>query len=233
MKVIETNITKVWDRIDTWMNSGDKLISSEKSVVFNFAWEFQKEFKDDIAFIDFETSLFQNFSDGQFLDLFMKFRHANKEIKIGIEFKYPNKKQNNSNHTETRQKIINDIKRLNWLVANEKIDIGCFLCLTNENNYVNNGRFKVATNFLTHHEMKYQTGDFLPENGKYVEKVKSLTDINFHWKNVQLKKGKHVIADGKYAFLKPIFITKDQIKNTSTYAQHGIAKSGADAMLLD
>lgn len=232
MEATRNNIVQVWDKIDTLMNSGDKLISSEKSVVFNFAWEFQKAFQNDITFIDFETSLFQNFSDGRHLDLFIKFLHDNKELKIGIEFEYPNKKQSNSNHTETRQKIINDIKRLNWLVANEKIDIGCFLCLTNEKNYVNNGRFTVATSFLTHHEMSYKTGDFLPENEKYVEKVKALTDLSFHWKHVQLENGKHVISDGKYAFLKPIFITKEQIERTSTYAQHGIAKSGADATLL-
>ena len=208
MKQIEENIKFIWQQIDNWMNEDIKMISSEKSVVFNFAWEFFQKFKHEITLIDFETSLFKDFSDGQFLDLFINFKLDNKLVRIGIEFKYPNKKKNNSNHTETRQKIINDIKRLNWLVDNDKIDIGCFLCLTNEKNYIHISSLKKAVNFLTHQGKTYKVNEFLPDNEIYTEKVKSLTDIKFNWKYVSLKKNKYCIDGNKISFLEPIFITK-------------------------
>lgn len=208
MKKIEENIKLIWELIDNWINEDIKLISSEKSVVFNFAWEFYKKFEQQIDLIDFETSLFKNFSDGQFLDLFIKFKHDDKVVRIGIEFKYPNKKKNGSNHTETRQKIINDIKRLNWLVENDKIDIGCFLCLTNEKNYIHLGKLTKATEFLTHQGQTYEANEFLPVNQTYTEEVKALTDMKFNWKYVILKKDKYCINESKVSFLDPIFITK-------------------------
>lgn len=189
------------------------MISSEKSVVFNFAWEFFQEFEQYITLIDFETNLFEDFSDGQFLDLFINFKMDNKIVRIGIEFKYPNKKKNGSNHTETRQKIINDIKRLDWLVENKKIDIGCFLCVTNEKNYIHVANLTKAANFLTHQDQKYNAKDWLPFNKKYKEQVMSLTDIVFDWKYVSLKKNKYCIDDNKVSFLEPIFITKESTHN--------------------
>jgi hypothetical protein len=209
MNEIKNNINRIWQQIDDWMNSDEKLISSEKSIVFNFAWLFSKQFESNVLFIDFETNLFQHdFSDGQFLDLFIKYQSGNKELRIGIEFKYPNKKESGSNHTVTRQKIINDIKRLNWLVEKDKIDIGCFLCLTNENNYIRIGNYKVATNFLTHHGQIYKQNFELPTNDFFLEKVNSLNNIEFNWKNVNSSAKKYAIENKKYSFLEPIFITK-------------------------
>jgi hypothetical protein len=209
MNKIEDNIKLIWQQIDDWLNKDIKLISSEKSVVFNFAWAFFKKFEKEITIIDFETSLFKDFSDGQFLDLLINFKHDDKVVRIGFEFKYPNKKKNGSNHTETRQKIINDIKRLNWLVENDKIDMGCFLCLTNEKNYIHKANLTKAANFLTHQGQTYKANEFLPDNEKYREKVKSLTDIKFNWKYASLKKNKYCIDDSKVSFLEPIFISKE------------------------
>lgn len=208
METIENNIKDVWTAIDYWMNNEIKLVSSEKSVVFNFAWEFNKKFNANVKKVDFETSLFENFSDGKFLDLFINFKHLDKEYRIGIEFKYPNKKKNNSNQTVTRQKIINDIKRLNWLVVNNKIDLGVFLCITNEDSYVSQGKFQIASEFLKHQGMLYRKGQYLPYNNFCVEKVVALNDILFDWNNVIHDKKKYTIPTGKFAFLKPVFIRK-------------------------
>ena len=71
LQEVEDIISQIWLTIDQWINTGDKLLSSEKSVVFNFAWQLQKTCQDRIELIDFETSLFHDFSDGQFLDLFV------------------------------------------------------------------------------------------------------------------------------------------------------------------
>lgn len=119
LQEVEDIISQIWLTIDQWINTGDKLLSSEKSVVFNFAWQLQKTCQDRIELIDFETSLFHDFSDGQFLDLFVLYRREDQLIRIGIEFKYPNKKKTNSGQTLVRPKIINDLKRLTWLVTTE------------------------------------------------------------------------------------------------------------------
>jgi hypothetical protein len=207
MQEIQKNIESIWNEIDNWMNNGVKLISSEKSIVFNFMWEFNKKFEDQIKLVDFETNLFQNFSDGQFLDLFLIYNDGVKDINIGFEFKFPHKKINGSNQTEARQKILNDIKRLNWLVENKKIDLGCFLCVTNETGYINAGNFKIAPEFLTHQEKVYPLNHSLPINNSYPEVVNAINEIKFTWKNIKTAGNRYKIDDEKkYSFLNPIFI---------------------------
>jgi hypothetical protein len=208
MTTIKDNIKTIWERIDSWMNDGSALISSEKSVVFNFAWQFYLEHKENIVSIDFETSLFDNFSDGQFLDLYIVYKSENKKMKIGIEFKFPNKKESGSGQTQVRQKIINDIKRLNWLVNNDKIDIGCFLCVTNEDAYVRKGNYSVAPTFTTHHGKQFKLNEALPENPSSSEKINAICDIDFNWKYVNSKNNKYFIENKTYSFLNPIFIAK-------------------------
>jgi hypothetical protein len=209
-KEIKKIITKIWGEIDNWMNNDTRLISSEKSVVFNFAWEISKKHPKNLKFIDFETNLFDEFSDGKFLDLYMIFNDGIKDVKIGIEFKFPHKKVRGSNHTITRQKIINDIKRLNWLVENKKIDIGCFLCVTNENGYINPGNFRIASEFLTHQGKIYEQNTIFPSNDSYSEEVIALNQIEFNWKNVRLVNKKFSIDnDKKFSFLNPIFIKNE------------------------
>ncbi|GAA4246694.1 hypothetical protein [Winogradskyella damuponensis] len=206
---LEKIITEIWNDIDSWMNNDIRLISSEKSVVFNFAWELAKKYPKKIKFIDFETNLFNDFSDGKFLDLFIIFNDGTNDIKIGIEFKFPHKKARGSNQTVSRQKIINDIKRINWLVENGKIDLGCFLCITNETGYINPGNFRVAPEFITHQGKIYEQNEILPSNEFFIEEVIALNRIEFNWRYVELVNNKFRIDnDKKFSFLNPIFIKK-------------------------
>ena len=210
MEEIVKYIKNIWDKLDLSLNEGTINMSSEKSIVFNFAWKFYNAYQSQIVSVDFETSLFKNFSDGQFLDLYMICRGANgQEVRIGIEFKFPIKKENGSNQTETRQKIINDLKRLNWLLANDKIDIGAFLCATNEKGYISIGKYRVAPNFLTHEGHVYSKDSELPTNKVYSEMVFASSAINFKWRNVKKDiKNNFEIKDGKYSFLEPILMYK-------------------------
>lgn len=217
LQEVEDIISQIWLTIDQWMNTGDKLLSSEKSVVFNFAWQLQKTCQDRIELIDFETNIFHYFSDGQFLDLFVLYRREDQLIRIGIEFKFPNKKKTNSGQTQVRPKIINDLKRLTWLVTNRGIDIGCFLCVTNEKDYVNQGKYKKNTDFLTHHGQTYAEGSFLPANDLYKEPVRALTDITFNWNHIQETQKKYEIVGAVYSFLEPIFIRNNELESAATF----------------
>lgn len=200
-------MTEIWNEIDYWMNNDIRLISSEKSVVFNFAWELAKKYPKHLKFIDFETSLFNDFSDGKFLDLFIIFNDGNVDLEIGFEFKFPHKKARGSNQTVSRQKILNDIKRINWLVENEQIDLGCFLCITNETGYINPGNFRVAPEFLTHQGKVYEQNTTLPRNEIFTEEVSALNRIEFDWRYVSSVNNKlRIDNDKKFSFLNPIFI---------------------------
>lgn len=215
MQELEDIISLIWVTIDHRMNTGNKLISSEKSIVFNFAWELQKTCQDRIELIDFETSLFQDFSDGQFLDLFVLYHREDQLIRIGIEFKYPNKKKGNSGQTQVRPKIINDIKRLTWLVTNRGIDLGCFLCVTNEKDYVNQGNYKKNRDFLTHHGLTYVKDSLLPANELYKQPVRAITDVTFNWNHIQKTQKKYEIVGAIYSFLKPIFMRNNGLESNT------------------
>ena len=208
MDRIQKIILEIWNDIDNLMNNDIRIISSEKSVVFNFACELSKKYPQQLKFIDFESCLFGDFSDGTFLDLYFIFDSGNEQVRIGIEFKFPHKKRNGSNKTNTRQKIINDVKRINWLVNNKIIDVGCFLCLTNEIGYINSGNFKSAPTFLTHHGKTYEQNEILPINELSKEEVIAIKQINFNWLNI-VSIGKKIKIDSvkKFSFLYPIFIT--------------------------
>ncbi len=106
---IKEKILDIHTIVSNRLNSNKKSFSSEKSIVFDFAWQFSVKYQSLIENIDFETSLFKSFSDGTFLDLFLELKENGETYKVGIEFKFPYKKKNNTGHTEARQKIINDI----------------------------------------------------------------------------------------------------------------------------
>ena len=76
--------------------------------------------------LDFECQLFKLYLLC-LLEPFVYFKDNNISINNGFEFKFPKKEKNGSGHTQVRPKIINDIKRLTWLVKNKKIDIGVFI----------------------------------------------------------------------------------------------------------
>lgn len=205
MKNIEDKITTINNLVFERLNSGEKRFSSEKSIVFDFAWQFLKKYSSYILDIDFETKLFDNFSDGTFLDLFINLRIRKNTYKIGIEFKFPLKK---GGQTEARQKIINDLKRVTWLVEKNKIDLGVFLCYTDEVGYINEGNYTEAIEFITHNLKKFQKGKILPVNEKYKEVVHCLNDIEFKWGNIERKRNKYIIPENKFSFLNPIFVRR-------------------------
>ncbi len=207
-KIIATQL-----EVTSILNSNEKNFSSEKSIVFEFAWRFYKEHNEYIKNIDFETSLFDSFSDGTFLDLFLEFKDNGETYKIGLEFKFPNKKNYNTGNTEGRQKIINDIKRVTWLVEKNKIDLGVFICFTNERTYINEGNYSKAQSFKVHQNKEYKRGEELPSNDQYNERVIGIKDIRFKWSGVEKKKNKYILLnDRSYADLEPVFIYKSDLE---------------------
>ena len=203
---IKDKIIAVWKILDKCLNEDKIRFSSENTFMFNFALQLFKEYPKSVEKFDFEVQLFQDFSDGKFLDLFVYFKDNNKITKVGFEFKFPKKEKNGSGHTQVRPKIIHDIKRLTWLVKNKKIDIGVFICATNEKGYIKEGNYKKNKEFLTHDGMRYPEGVNLPLSEDYKEPVKSLIDITFNWNHLVKEKKGFNIEQGKYSFLEPIFV---------------------------
>jgi hypothetical protein len=207
MEEIKENIRTVWAEINEEFNLPNALVSSEKSLIFKFAWKYYERFGETIQSIDFETCLFEDFPDGKFLDLYIVLNHNGIEFKIGIEFKFPKRTTTNSNHPQTRQKIINDLKRINILVQDNLINLGCFLCLTNEHNYLNQGRFTFVPDCLTNHGMTYRAGELLPQTHNFNSQVKTTNDINFIWSDIHLVRNKYRINPGTtYTSIQPIFV---------------------------
>ncbi|TAE87751.1 MAG: hypothetical protein EAY81_03780 [Bacteroidetes bacterium] len=131
---IEQGLISVWDDIIKDLAYNTEIYSSEKSVVFNFArkfveWARKNNYK---IVIDFERPMFDNFSGGQFLDLYIEVDY----VKVALEFKYPKStKGGGSNKKQVRIKAVNDIKRICHVVNERKVDIGVFLMLSNEISY--------------------------------------------------------------------------------------------------
>lgn len=199
---IKVIIGEIWDKLERDLNNNETVISSEKSLVFKFAWLLHLKEEEKLSNVDFEIALYGvDFSDGKFLDLYFEIKIHGSNYKVGIEFKFPNKKKSNSGQTQVRQKIINDIKRLNHLVNENKIDLGIFLCATNEKYYSENKKRK-EPKFETYHGVQYLSGDYFPINPKYSNNVQILSDIKFLWRN------KEHINDDFFSFLEPIYLEK-------------------------
>ena len=202
--MITKKIKYILDDLDENLNQNKISFSSENAFVFHFAWQLFKEYESFIDSVDFEVSLFEGFSDGKFIDLLVCFKNNNQITKVGFEFKFP--KKENKGGTDARRSIINDIKRLTWLVEKKKIDIGVFICATNDDYFIKKDGKRVALEFATHHKKFFKQGHNLPTDKKYPETVKSLIDITFNWNHlVKEKKGLN-IEPGKYSFLEPIFV---------------------------
>jgi len=196
--MIENMIGDIWiSVIEDVINQPDRF-SSEKSIVFHFAWKLKMKYNDQIQ-IDFEKQLYEKFSDGAFLDLFFEIG----DNKFGIEFKFPRKSTfGNTNQTQTRIKIINDIKRLSYLVNKGKIDYGIFLLATNEKPYVFMGNKTISKEFQTYSKMLYGIGQTFPIDRKASkEEVICPSDIHFNWVGVDEKKILNSIA-----WIEPIII---------------------------
>jgi hypothetical protein len=149
--------------------------------------------------------MFEGFSDGKFIDLIVCFKYNNELSKVGFEFKFP--KKENKGGTHARRCIINDVKRLTWLVKKNEIDIGVFVCATDDDYFIKKDGKRVALDFVTHHEKFFKQGHNLPTDGKYPELIKSLIDINFSWNHLVREKNEFTIEKGKYSFLEPIFVS--------------------------
>lgn len=203
---MEETLVNIWNLTVRQFNTGLKLFSSEKSFVFWFAWNLKSENPNLVEKIDFERSLFKSFSNGTFLDLYLELKIEGKIQRVGIEFKFPHNKGGYTNQTQTRQKCINDLKRLNWLVENQKIDLGLFLMVTDEAPYINKGKYKVAPEFRTSHGTKYKRGQLLPTNENLSEQVKVLIDQEFEWNNYNRQNNKISIPKNQVAWINPIKI---------------------------
>ncbi len=131
---IKDKIIAVWKILDKCLNEDKIRFSSENTFMFNFALQLFKEYPKSVENIDFEVPLYEGFSDGKFIDLLVCFKNNNQITKIGFEFKFP--KKENKGGTAARMSIINDIKRLTWLVKKNEIDIGVFICATNDDYFI-------------------------------------------------------------------------------------------------
>ncbi len=170
-------------------------MSSEKTLVFEFAWQLLTNHK-QYSKLDFEKYVFEKDSNGRFLDLYIEYKSGNKNIRIGIEFKFPKQSdKNNSGQTQVRQKVIHDVRRLCILKEQNKIDLGCFLFATNEKCYLNprkDSKFSTANR-------SFKKGEALPTHLENCEEIKLSTELKFNWPTIEL-------SNGLFAFMDPVFI---------------------------
>jgi hypothetical protein len=199
-----------WIKTINDFNQGKKQFSSEKSLVFWYAWNLKSSNPELIEEIDFERSLFVNFSDGTFLDLYLVLKSKNKNLRVGIEFKLPHNNGGNTNQTQTRQKCINDLKRLNWLVTKNRIDLGIFLMATDEGPYTNKGKYRKAIEFETYDGKEYQKNDLFPINELSSDSVEVISDQQFIWNNFEKIKNRIEIPKDQFAWIEPIIIKNTQ-----------------------
>jgi hypothetical protein len=199
--MIKNLISDLWIQVINNVLINHNNYSSEKTMVFQFAWLLKHSLKEEVPIIDFEKQLFYEFSDGTFLDLYFEYNNQ----KIGIEFKFPKRSLNgNSNSTQTRIKSINDIKRLSFLVNTNRIDLGVFLMAANEKAYVFQGNKRKSPDFKTYNHIQYNYGCTFPIHLiKSKETVVNPININIDWNGIN---DTHMTEN--IAWISPIFIHK-------------------------
>ncbi|TDX44401.1 hypothetical protein [Orenia marismortui] len=210
IKTIREKIKLIWLNIQNEVENEGAIYSSEKTLCFKFAWKLKNYYKDKII-IDFEKTIFDDYSDGCFLDLYCVINSKNEQFNIGFEFKFLKSEDGrNTNQTQSRVKIINDLKRLTYLSKNSKINLGCFLCATNEMPYTYEGKKQKKAEFKTYHKIKYEKSSIFPIDNKLSEEnVELLDNIIFEWNNIDILDKKNRLMKGKkFSWLKPIFIEK-------------------------
>ncbi|MBV5329310.1 MAG: hypothetical protein JZU65_17095 [Chlorobium sp.] len=195
-------VSKAWTAVIEKIESGHPL-SSEKTLCFLFLWEFSKllENPEKLEF-DFEYQAYSDLpGESTFLDLLI---YTDEKCKVAIEFKLPHKtRAGGSDKTENRKKIYRDLARLNYLVNNQvnNIQLGIFLCATDEAPYFNLGKYKKYANLITHDGFSSQPS---------FETIDGLTlefSAPFTWDGIcgDLPKKKIV---GHYAWLRPLCFSK-------------------------
>ena len=207
-KMIDDEITEIWDKLIKDINEGTELCSSEKSLVFHFAWRLKDRYKNEIK-LDFEYDIFKSISGNKWLDLYAILDSQ----KLGFEFKF----KGNTNTTDTHIDVIHDIKRLCWLKSGNRIDKGYFLYATDSKSAINQtcksgSPRKKCLQFVTHHGAEYKTQNAIFPIGctgttKSIEIVSIPHDITFHWEEIIFDNSKEYAPKNTYSWLKPIIIT--------------------------
>lgn len=199
-------VNRVWEKIKDDVEKKGYIMSSEKTLVFKFMWELAKDINNDNKLkFDFEYIAYDKL-DGtdKYLDLLF---WTDEKYKIAIEFKFPKKIEEGGSDTAiVRRNTYKDISRLKYLVDNKinEINIGYFICLTNQSTYFNkDAKLKKYKDLVTYNNYKYEKSTILN-----YDDIKELPDkVEFNWDNID-EKGSNIIERGKFAWLKPIKIIK-------------------------
>lgn len=214
-----SDIRNSWLRTITLYSSKIIKISSEKSLVFNFAWLFMEDKNYPKYHIDFEKEVV-NSEFGKFFDLYFEFKHYMKSIyskqkirltplRVAFEFKFLINNGGTTNQHKGRLNVFKDIKELSDQINKDKIDIGVFFLLTNEKAYTKKGNKSKSKKYLVHDQQDYPKGSYLP--GKPSEnKIKAPCRIKFKWKTV----------NKDHYYISPIIITKDWYSKKYNFLIH-------------
>ena len=205
--------------LDDRMNEDGIRFSSENAFVFDFAWQLSKQYAKFIKNIDFEVLCYEGFgsdkeSGGKYLDLQVEFKNKTQITTVGFEFKYPKK---GGGGTRERRRIIHDLKRINWLVAQKKIDVGVLICATDYNHFMK--KQQSFTEFQIYPGKEFRQGEDLPKDekrrenyGYYPHDVQCQSDIKFNWSHLNAdnsnKPSSYSIKQGQWSFLDPIIIAQ-------------------------
>jgi len=205
-------IFQVSERIKAGVESGTLPFSSENTFRFLFAWELGRalNFARDYQF-DFEWNAYDSLdSEDTFLDLLV---YTDPQFKVALEFKLPKSSSTHkTNQTQTRAKILRDISRLSYLVSNRinAIQLGYFLCATNEGPYIAEGRKSKGLQYRTYHEVVYPPEFVIPRddgpNGINRDLSFPKHEVRFEWQDFEQKGAlsERVGPKGKFCWLKPI-----------------------------
>lgn len=68
MNQLQNTIITIWQEIKNKAETQVQIFSSEKAICFDYAWIIKEYYKNNVK-LDFEVSLFDDFSDGCFLDI--------------------------------------------------------------------------------------------------------------------------------------------------------------------
>lgn len=200
---IDDIVNSAWTKIKDDVEKKEYTMSSEKTLVFKFMWELAKYVNNNELQFDFEYIAYDKL-DGtdKYLDLLF---WTDEKYKIAIEFKFPKKTEEGGSDTAiVRRNIYKDISRLKYLVDNKinEINIGYFICLTNQSTYFNkDAKLKKYKDLVTYNNYKYEKSTILN-----YDDIKELPDkIEFKWGNIN-EKGTRVEKGCKFAWLNPIKI---------------------------
>lgn len=199
-KTIDKLIQETWQSVQRRVESGGNPLSSEKTLCFLFAFEMAHRVGSTLK-IDFENQCYDGLQGkSKYLDLLF---YENPDFKVAVEFKLPQRsRRGNSNQTQTRQQVYRDLARLEYLKKNEFASACYFLMATNENCYLNEGKYEKYLQFMTFHNHQVNLENEIEVEGLSLSEVTCL----FEWENTTKTPKNKRVRDGSYAWLKPIRI---------------------------